>query len=170
MLSPFLYLAQSGKISGVSFVAPAKKIGDTLMLLPKTKVAANFLRLMPYRLIPEGSTGLKFGSEWQWWGEKMEGTLMLIQIAKKQGYKIMLKPHVWKRCGSFTGHHGYETNQEWKSFEAAYSNYILTFAKLAQEEKVELFCIGTEWGKFVEQRPEYWKQLIREVKRFIPEC
>lgn len=120
---------------------------------------------MPYGFIPEGSTELKFNSEWQWWGEKMEGTSTLIQLAKKEGYKIMLKPHVWKRHGSFTGHHGYTSEKDWKAFETSYSNYILSFAQLAQEEKVELFCIGTEWAKFVEERPEFWKKLINEVKK-----
>ena len=98
-------------------------------------------------------------------GRKNGGDFYAYSGCKKQGYKVMLKPYVWERHGSFTGHHGYETNQEWNSFEAAYSNYILTFAKLAQEEKAELLCIGTVWGKFLEERPEYWKQLIKEVKK-----
>jgi hypothetical protein len=157
--------SQSSKINGVSFVAPSKKIDSSLVRLPQTFINSNYMSLMPYGFIPDGSTELKFDSEWQWWGEKIEGTSTLIQVAKKQGYKVMLKPHVWKRHGSFTGHHGYETDEEWESFEASYSKYILTFAKLAQEEKVELFCIGTEWGKFVEERPLYWRKLIQEVRK-----
>jgi len=120
---------------------------------------------MPYGFIPEGSTELKYNSEWQWWGEKTKGTAAMIQLAKKQGYKIMLKPHIWKRRGAFTGHHTYTNSDEWEAFEKSYSKYILDFAALAEKEKVALFCIGTEWGEFVQERPKYWLQLIADIKK-----
>ena len=49
----------------------------------------------------------------------------------------------------------------WKK---TYSEFILEYAKLAQELKAELFCIGTELEKFIENRPEYWSNLIAEIK------
>lgn len=152
------------KINGVSFVAPAKPIGQQELSQPKEKINASYLSLMPYAFIPEGSTELQYNNEWQWWGEKAEGTQQIIQTAKKMGYKIMLKPHVWKRHGEFTGHHTYDNENEWLAFEKAYRTYILDFADLAEKEKVEIFCIGTEWGKFVEERPEFWEKLTQEVK------
>ena len=92
-------------------------------------------------------------------------------MAKKQGYEIMLKPHVWKRHGAFTGHHAYSghhtysNKEDWKAFEISYSKYILDFAALAEKEEVALFCIGTEWETFVRERPTYWYNLIQEIKK-----
>ena len=157
--------SQIDKINGVSFVGPPRKIDSIEVSLPKTIINSNYLSLMPYGFIPEGSTELQYNNEWQWWGEKTEGAATMIQLAKEQGYKIMLKPHVWKKHGVFTGHHTYSTNNEWEAFEKSYSKYILDFAALAEKEKVELFCIGTEWGEFVQKRPTYWQQLIKEVKK-----
>ena len=156
-------LAQVNKINGVSFVGPPREIDSAEISLPKRIINSNYLCLMPYGSIPEGSTELKYNSEWQWWGEKTKGAATMIKLSKEQGYKIMLKPHIWKKHGAFTGHHTYRTKNEWEAFEKSYSTYILDFAALA--EKVELFCIGTEWGEFVQERPEYWLTLIKEVKK-----
>ena len=157
--------SQSNKINGVSFVSPPKVIGSTEIAQPNQLVHANYLSLMPYGFIPEGSTNLKYNTEWQWWGEKTEGAITMIELAKKEGYKIMLKPHVWIKHGTFTGHHTYSNSKEWEAFEVSYSKYILDFTRLAEKHQVELFCIGTEWGKFVEERPLYWKRLIKEVRK-----
>lgn len=158
-------LSQTNKINGVSFVGPPREIDSAEVSLPKRILNSNYLSLMPYGFIPEESTELNYNNEWQWWGEKINGASEMIQLAKKQGYKIMLKPHIWKKHGAFTGHHTYKSTNEWEAFEKSYSTYILDFAALAEKEKVELFCIGTEWGEFVKERPEYWLTLIIEVRK-----
>ena len=166
ILCSFNYsFTQSNKINGVSFVGPPQEIDSTEISLPKRIINSTYLSLMPYGFIPEGSTKLKYNSEWQWWGEKTKGAAKMIQLAKKQGYEIMLKPHVWKRHGAFTGHHSYSNEGDWEAFEISYSKYILDFAALAEKEKIALFCIGTEWEEFVKQRPEYWSNLIKEIKK-----
>lgn len=40
----------------------------------------------------------------------------------------------------------------------------MDFARLAEKNKVELFCIGTELKTFVSERPSYWLKLIAEIK------
>jgi hypothetical protein len=52
---------------------------------------------------------------------------------------------------------GRNGNQLWE--------YILDFAQLAQNENIELFCFGTELGERSSQRPEYWSQLIKKIKK-----
>lgn len=158
-------LVAQEKMNGVSFVAPSNEIGKAEVLLPKSTINSNYLSIMPYGFIPENGTDLKFNSEWQWWGEKAVGTQKTIQLAKAEGYKIMLKPHVWKKRGSYTGHHTYDNPKDWLAFEKSYSSYILHFAKIAEQGKVDLFCIGTEWEKFALARPNYWFNLIKEVRK-----
>lgn len=164
LLSFSFYDSCFAQINGVSFVAPAKEIGSKEISLPKVVVNANYVSIMPYGFIPDEGIELQFNSKWQWWGEKAEGTIKTIQLAKAAGYKVMLKPHVWKRHGSYTGHHTYTNEADWKAFEKSYSNYILHFAKIAEETKTEIFCVGTEWEKFALQRPNFWFQLIKDVK------
>lgn len=128
------------------------------------KVAANWLCLMPYAYMAEESNVVLHNAEWQWWGEKKKGIINTIVDAKKLGYQIMLKPHLWKHNGAFTGDHEYVKEEDWKLFEKSYREYILNYVKLADSLNVELFCIGTEWGKFVAKRGEFWDALIKEVR------
>ena len=155
----------NAKINGVSFVAPPKPIGEEEIILPKTEISANYLSIMPYSFIPENGTDLLYNNEWQWWGEKTKGTIRIIEIAKKIGYKVMLKPHVWKKHGEFTGEHGYVDIKEWKEFEENYSKYILHYAHIADSLKVSLFCIGTEWENFVLSRTLFWEKLIKSIRK-----
>ena len=76
--------SQSNKINGVSFVGPPKKIDSTEISLPKNLINSNYLSVMPYGFIPEGSTKLEYNNEWQWWGEKTEGAAKMIQMAKNK--------------------------------------------------------------------------------------
>ncbi len=120
---------------------------------------------MPFGFIPEGGKTVSYNSEWQWWGEKKEGVSSMIEMAKAQNLKVMLKPQIWKRHGSYTGHHSYNNDDDWLDFESSYRQFILDFAKLAEHHQLPLFCIGTEWDYFVKERPQFWTKLIQEIKK-----
>jgi len=155
---------EKNMINGVSFVAPPKEFTVDQIKKPQEKVGANFLSIMPYAYVSQEQAQLYFNSKWQWWGERTTGAISSIAMAHANGYQVMLKPQVWIRHGSFTGHHEYQNENDWKQFEDSYSNFILTFARIADSMQVEVFCIGTEWEKFVVNRPHYWTGLIQKVK------
>jgi hypothetical protein len=157
-------LAQTEKINGVSFVAPSSEISAHQIITPKTVLNANYITLMPYAYILEDVSAIKFNTTWQWWGEKAEGTRKTIQLAKAQGLKVMVKPHVWIKHGSYTGHVTFTKSSDWLNFEESYSKYILNFAKIAEEEKAEVFCVGTEWEQFARTRPNFWFNLIKKIR------
>ena len=77
----------------------------------------------------------------------------------------MLKPHLWVNHGFYTGNLDFLTDAEWENWEKDYEKYILDFAQLAQNEKIELFCFGTELGNSVAKRPQYWSQLIDKIRK-----
>ena len=79
------------------------------------------------------------------------------------GLKVMLKPHVWMR-GQWIGELDMQTEEEWKVWEKSYSEYILTYSRLADSLNADLFCVGTELKIAAVKRPEYWKGLIRAVR------
>jgi len=76
----------------------------------------------------------------------------------------MIKPQVWTESG-WIGDFDLEKEEDWKIWETDYEAYIMSFVKLAAEEKVELFCVGTEYKKVVQKRPSYWFQLIKDIKK-----
>ncbi len=151
------------KMNGVSFAAPNYEFGSS-ELDPVKELNANYVCLMPFAFGQPGSPELTFDREFQWWGEKTEGILASIEFARDRGLKILLKPHVWFWHGSFTGDFSLENEEDWQIFESNYENYIMHFAKLADSAGIELFCMGVEFENFVEQRPQFWNNLIQKVR------
>lgn len=153
------------KINGLSFVASRDEVTDQ-DFDPVLNVHANAVAVMPFGFMESlESPELRFNVDRQWWGEKVEGAGKTIQLAKENGLSVMLKPQIWIRRGDFTGNLQMKSEEDWKKFEDLYLQFILLYAQLAEREKAEIFCIGTELNSFVETRPEFWDHLIAEVKK-----
>lgn len=158
------------RILGVNWVAPARPVGDTtLQDLPSQGIRA--ITLMPYAFLPPDSSTLLFhteaapGHSFQWWGETPQGIQACIRMAHQHGLQVWLKPHVWLKNGEFTGTF---RPHSWKSLEASYRRYLLLYAQLGAKENVAGLILGTEWALWVQERPDYWKDLIQEVRRVFP--
>ncbi|MEM7187874.1 MAG: glycoside hydrolase, partial [Bacteroidota bacterium] len=54
---------------------------------------------------------------------------------------------------------------DWKQLETSYREFIISYAELARDLDVAIFCVGTELEQFIVHRPEYWSQLISEIKK-----
>jgi hypothetical protein len=157
--------AQTKKINGLSFVASRETINQN-HITPVVSVNANYAAVMPFGFIKDiKNPEVTFNKDRQWYGEKREGAKQYIQELQKKSIKIMLKPQIWVWKGAFTGLIKMTSEADWETLEASYSKFILEYAELAQEMNVELFCIGTELEKFIENRPKYWCLLIEEVKK-----
>ena len=153
------------KINGVSFVASPYPI-DTSHMRQVEKANANWVAIMPFGFMPSlNAPEIQYDVSGQWWGERIEGARQTIRIAHQQGLRVMLKPQLWIRHGAFTGDISMTTEIDWQQLERSYQEFILAFAKLAQEENVRLFCIGTELHSFVNQRSKFWENLVTKVKK-----
>lgn len=97
----------------------------------------------------------------------IESTKHLISKAHSLGLKIMLKPHVDlidKFDGTFwRADIGFHNDADWEKWFENYTDYILTYAEIAEEKSVEIFCVGTELS-FTTQKPDKWLELISKVK------
>lgn len=151
------------KMKGVSLEMPGRKIGPERMSTLK-RVNAEWAAMIPYGYSERGDAEVHFNYEGEWWGETIQGTTECIEMAQKQGFKIMLKPHVWVVGQGWPGDFDLKTEKEWLIWESSYEKYILALAKVAQEKEVDLFCVGTEYRKAVVKRPKFWKSLIQKVK------
>ncbi len=157
--------AQTTKINGLSFVASHDLISKN-DVEPVVNINANYCAIMPFGFIrnikhPE----IIHNTDKQWFGETTAGAKQYIQELKKNGIKIMMKPQIWIWHGKFTGHLKMSSEDDWKTLEKAYTNFIMEYTQLAQEINVEILCIGTELERFVESRPDYWNNLIVEIKK-----
>lgn len=166
----FLFIFNSGitvksqKINGINFVGSPYEVEGS-HFDPIIELGANYVCFVPFAYGQDNEATLRFKDlDWQWWGESLEGVEECIIEAHAKGLKTIVKPQVWFRHGSFTGHFNLTTEEDWTSFENDYKEYILRFAELSEELGVELFCIGTEFCNFVRSRPQFWSDLITQVR------
>ena len=121
---------------------------------------------MPFGFIKElSSPKITHNTNRQWFGETKNGLLQYANEFQKNNVKVMVKPQIWVWRGEFTGNIEMDSEEQWIVLEASYSEFILTYAKAAQEIKADILCIGTELEKFVMQRPKYWQKLIVEIRK-----
>ncbi len=152
------------KVNGISFVGSREEVSQ-VHVNPVLDIHANYAAIMPYGFIRDAeSPELIFNTDRQWYGERREGCKQYIQTLHENGVKVMLKPQIWIWRGAFTGHMVMKTEADWKKLENSYAQFILLYAKLAQETKADIFCVGTELEAFVKNRPEFWNQLIADVR------
>jgi len=152
------------KIDGISFVASGKKATQE-NVNPVIEVNANYAAVMPFGFIRSlDNPNITFNSDKQWFGETRAGAKQYIELLHKNNIKVMVKPQIWIWRGEFTGYLKMNIEEDWNTLEESYSNFILEYAKLAQETNADIFCIGTELEQFVVNRPKFWTQLISEIR------
>lgn len=155
---------QTSKINGVSFVASSERVNET-HINPVINVNANYAAVMPFGFIKNlAHPEVIHNTDRQWFGETKAGAEQYITELRKKQIKVMIKPQIWVWRGEFTGFIEMKNEADWKALEDSYSSFILEYADLANQVKAELFCIGTELEKFIENRPEFWSSLIKKIK------
>jgi hypothetical protein len=152
------------KINGVSLVSTSEKVTSENLSSLK-KINPNWIALIPYAFCRAGEPEVYYDSKKQWRGERPEGIKHAAKLAKKQGFKLMLKPQIWVGGEGWTGDFTLKSKADWQTWQNGYHNYILQLAKLAEAEEIELFCIGTELKIIATERPVFWQGLIKDVEK-----
>lgn len=164
LLSTVICVSSHGqKINGVSMVNPPQPIGQSEMS-SLHRINADWVAVIPFGFVRNGQSGVYYNGERQWWGERVDGTRTLIELAEQERLNVMLKPHLWMR-GGWIGDFELDGEEAWQEWETQYQEFILTYAHLAEELEVPLLCIGTELKKAVVQRPQFWVCLIGEIRK-----
>lgn len=156
-------LPTGGKMNGLTFVAPPEPfLADPMPDV--CAVGATWIAVVPYAYTRVGQAAVHYNSKgWQWWGERPEGVRETVRKAHAAGIKVMLKPQVYVPRG-WTGSLDFISAAEWELWEADYERYILPMAQLADSARVDLFCIGTEFGVSVAKRAVFWRSLIQKIR------
>lgn len=91
-----------------------------------------------------------------------------IDIAHDAGMSVNFKPHVWiwEDPNEKWRSDIFPTNEEnWKVWEKDYREFIMVHAQMAENNKVEMFTIGTELTRLAIEKEQFWRELIREVRK-----
>jgi hypothetical protein len=95
-----------------------------------------------------------------------ESVTKAITDAHALGLKVVLKPHldlISTEYGGWRGEITCTSEPDWDRWFASYRDFILHYAKMAQKQGVEMYCIGTELTEATTHTAQ-WKELIRAVR------
>lgn len=151
----------TGKINGISLVAPPHPYQNDPMAAPQ-EIGANWVALLPYAGYRKGKPEIQT-FEGGWWGERPLGIATAARYAQQRGIKIMLKPQLWTH-NQWIGDLDFDNEDDWTIFEDQYRQFIMKWAVMADSLSVDLLCIGTEIRHAVQKRPNYWRQLIQDIR------
>ncbi|MEM6885761.1 MAG: glycoside hydrolase [Verrucomicrobiota bacterium] len=168
MILSVLASAQAEWFNGLTIEAPREPYTEAVFTEAATALEPNWVAVVPYGFVTPGSSDVQFKIKRQWWGESLEGTEAQIRSARRLGKKVLLKPQVWLMDGSYTGDLDFETEKEWQALEQSYRAYVFHYLESEQGRSVDAVCVGTEWENWVRKRPEFWQQLIRDIRKTYP--
>src|SRR3989344_3293950 len=102
----------------------------------------------------------------------------LIRKSNELGYKVVLKPHIdpMDFCVKTGSSRGNLKPTSWDKWFESYKRFITHYAKIAEEENVDLFVVGTEldtsaMGNLQEvgapsDAEQRWREVIADVRKF----
>ncbi len=95
-----------------------------------------------------------------------ESILFAIEKLHDLNLKVMLKPHldVIESGGKWRGEIGCDNPADWQAWFSSYTDFILHYARMAEQKNVQMFCIGTELTNATISQPALWRDLIRKVR------
>ncbi|GAA4363128.1 hypothetical protein GCM10023185_31620 [Hymenobacter saemangeumensis] len=101
------------------------------------------------------------------WGESDAGLAYTARLARQQGIRTLLKPHIWVRGrGAWPGDINMQSTADWDAWFASYTTFILHYARLAEAQQMEALCLGTELQHATTAaHARQWRGLIRQVRR-----
>lgn len=160
------------KIQGVVFTGPVSAPLEEEAFASMREVGATHVALVPEATVNPETLEIRHPRR-QWYGETREATVEGIRLARAAGLKVMIKPHLAvgrsrsDRIGRgvWRGDFDVEDEMGWPRFAASYREFVLPYARLAESEGVELFCVGTELKRIALSRPEFWRDVARKVRR-----
>ena len=99
-------------------------------------------------------------------GESLADARRVTQLAHQLGLKVMIKPHVWfqGRNGLWHGDIAMTNPDDWLDWFRAYGTFLKPFVELAEAEKVDALCIGTELKGTTTGSPEHWRGMIQRIR------
>lgn len=92
-----------------------------------------------------------------------------IEQAHARGLKVLLVPHLWVESGDWRGEIDPGDDEAWQRWAQGYREFVLSWAKIARDTKVEMLSVGVELRTWVTTRhaPSF-ASIIHDVRKIYP--
>ncbi len=151
------------KVKGLVFTGPGRGPLQDQMFSSMAQVGSNFVAVVPEATVYRQNLKVVYDFEGQWFGERKQATLEGIQLARQNGLKVMLKPHLTI---------GWDLS-DWESPEVDFQdslsriNYIQSQRAFreSQENRIE----GTDYwrGALMTKNDQDWRVFTEQYERYI---
>jgi Glycoside Hydrolase Family 113 len=89
--------------------------------------------------------------------------------AHARGLKVLLVPHLWVESGQWRGEIDPGSDEGWQRWAEGYRSFVMTWAEVARQEKVEMLSVGVELRTWVTTtRAPSFISIVREVRGIYP--
>ena len=164
--------AASRNIRGMNFahsLAPQKGYGSAASLeslRELRRLGVDAIAIMPFgfQRSPSDTRILWVGHGGRGISETDDRMRAVTRQAHQLGLRVMLKPHIWLRPPEWPGSIDHDSESEWRAWFASYREFILHYAALAEEMKIESLSIGNELV-IASKRESDWRRIIAGVRR-----
>jgi hypothetical protein len=120
-------------------------------------LGVNWISITPFGF-QRGTPEIRFGGEHVW--ESDDSLRGATKQAHALGIKVLLKPHLWIRNEAALDS---GTPADLTRWFAEYERFIIHYATLATEMKVDALCIGNELKRSTHEE-KAWRQIIARVR------
>lgn len=162
--------APNGRYKGFNFAHEGYRIHDGYL---STKAGqsmdalrslhANSVAIVPYSYLRDPQAPSPLPIPTRAGSENDESVIRAAYMARQRGMYSMLKPQLWVH-GAWLGDVNMQTEADWDAFFQHYESWITHYALMAEMYEMDLFCVGVEFVKASQHRPEAWKQMVRRLR------
>jgi hypothetical protein len=92
-----------------------------------------------------------------------------VEQAHAEGLRVFLAPQLWIETGKWRGEIDPADDDGWRRWADGYRAFVITWAELAAETRVDMFSVGVELRSWVTTtRAPSFIDIIEEVRRIYP--
>ena len=101
--------------------------------------------------------------------ENREAVRRAIAQAHDRGMKVLLVPHLWVETGGWRAQIEPGDDAAWRRWADSYRAFVMGWAELARDTRVEMFSVGVELRSWVTtERAPSFAQIVRDVRKVYP--
>jgi hypothetical protein len=89
-----------------------------------------------------------------------------IRMAHERGMHVMVVPHLWVESGEWRAKIDPRTDEGWSRWSRSYADFVVAWARVAEEEHAEIFSAGVELRSWVTSgRATSFLSVLEEIRR-----
>jgi len=151
------------KIRGLNYTGPPRGPVPPEMISSIKEINGNYIALVPEATLYRQNLAVAYNRTGGWFGESMEATLQGIELARKNGLKIMIKPHVavgYDRSDFNVDWSGTRDSSDRAEYRKKYRRYI--------ENQSDKLVSNDSWrGLVMTKNDSDWDTLSKNYTDFI---